>query len=365
MKRRGIAAALAAVMMVSTCLAGCGGSEKKAETTAAAAQEAKAEETKAEDTKAAEPAGDAVEPEFILRYGDVNPEGHVIVNAAHYFADTVKELSGGRVVIEIYPSGQLGDDAQCYQAMQMGALDLYRGNSASLTDFGNPQVAALALPYIFRDRDHFWKVCSSELGDRILANMQESGSQMVGIAFLDEGARNFFTTTKPITKLDDIKNLKIRVQSSELMLDTVSALGASPTPIAYAQLYTSLQSGVVDGAENPPASYFSNKFYEVAPNYVKDGHTYAPSIILMSQITWNKLGEELQGVIMEAAKMTQEYNKAEIEKADEEAYKAMTEAGVNVLELEDPEAWSAAMEPVYEKHGAQFMDLINEIKAVQ
>lgn len=362
MKTRKLATAMAAIMMVSACTAGCSNTEKKPETTPSATEAAK-ETSKTTETSTT--AASTVEPEFILRYGDVNPDGHVIVNAAHYFADTVNELSGGRIAIEIYPSGQLGDDAQCYQAMQMGALDLYRGNSSSLTDFGNPQIAALALPYIFRDREHFWNVCSSELGDRILANMQESGSQMVGIAFLDEGARNFFTTTKPITKLEDIKNQKIRVQSSELMLDTVSALGASPTPIAYAELYTSLQSGVVDGAENPPASYFSNKFYEVAPNYVKDGHTYAPSVILMSEITWNKLGEELQNVIMEAAKKTQEYNKIEIEKADEDAYQAMKDAGVNVLELEDPEAWSAAMAPVYEKHGAKFIDLIDEIKAVK
>lgn len=362
MKTRKLATAMAAIMMVSACTAGCSNTEKKPETTPSATEAAK-ETSKTTETSTT--AASTVEPEFILRYGDVNPDGHVIVNAAHYFADTVNELSGGRIAIEIYPSGQLGDDAQCYQAMQMGALDLYRGNSSSLTDFGNPQIAALALPYIFRDREHFWNVCSSELGDRILANMQESGSQMVGIAFLDEGARNFFTTTKPITKLEDIKNQKIRVQSSELMLDTVSALGASPTPIAYAELYTSLQSGVVDGAENPPASYFSNKFYEVAPNYVKDGHTYAPSVILMSEITWNKLGEELQNVIMEAAKKTQEYNKIEIEKADEDAYQAMKDAGVNVLELEDTEAWSAAMAPVYEKHGAKFIDLIDEIKAVK
>lgn len=303
--------------------------------------------------------------EIVLRYGDVNPEGHVLLDSAHFFADKVKEMSNGRIAIEIYPSGQLGDDNEVYQAMQMGAVDLYRGNASSLTDFGNLQISALALPYIFRDRDHFWAVCSSELGEDILKNIQESGSKMVGLFYMDEGARNFFTVKAPVTKLSDIKGLKIRVQSSALMLDTVSALGANPTPIDYAELYTSLQTGVVDGAENPPASYFSNKFYEVAPYYVLDGHTFSPSVVLCSEITWNKLSKEDQQILMEAGKLTEEYNRNAIEAADEKAYKDLKAAGVKITELTDPEKWQGAMKSVYEKHGAQFLDLIERVKNVK
>ena len=113
------------------------------------------------------------EPELVLGYGEVNPEGHIMTESARFFADKVSELTEGRVMVDIYPSGQLGDDARCYQAMEMGALDLYRGNSMSLVECGKPMVSALALPYIFRDREHFWNVCDSELGQQILDNIQD------------------------------------------------------------------------------------------------------------------------------------------------------------------------------------------------
>lgn len=353
MKKAKIMAIALSSLMALSILAGCSSE------TPAANPETPAETPAGTE---GEPSGDA---EIVLRYGDVNPDGHVLLDSAEFFAEKVSEMSNGRIKIEIYPSGQLGDDNEVYQALQMGAVDLYRGNSASLTDFGSMEVTALALPYIFRDRAHFWALASGDLGQSILDNIQETGSRMVGLYYMDEGARNFFTTEKPVTKLEDLANLKIRVQNSALMLDTISALGANPTPIDYAELYTSLQTGVVDGAENPPASYFSNKFYEVAPNYVLDGHTYSPSVVLMSEITWNKLSAEDQALLVEAGELTEAYNKDAIEAADQKAYDDLEAAGVNITTLEDSEKWSAAMDSVYEKHGANFLELIEEVKAVK
>ncbi len=303
--------------------------------------------------------------QIVLRYGDVNPLGHVLLDSATYFADQVAQLSEGRIKIEIYPSGQLGDDNEVYQAMQMGAVDLYRGNASSMSDFGQMQVTALALPYIFRDRNHFWAVCAGSLGDEILSDIQKSGSRMVGLFYMDEGARNFFTTDAPVTSLADLKNLKIRVQSSQLMLDTISALGANPTPIDYAELYTALQTGVVDGAENPPASYFSNKFYEVAPYYVLDGHIFSPSVVLMSEIVWNRLSAEDRDVLVKAGELTEAYNRKAIEAADQKAYDNLKNAGVQITTLSDPEQWSKSMDPVYAKHGSAYIETINKVKAVK
>lgn len=308
---------------------------------------------------------DSAKPEIVLRYGDVNPLGHVLLNSAEFFAEKVADMSEGRIKIEIYPSGQLGDDNEVYQALQMGAVDLYRGNASSMSDFGQMKVTALALPYIFRDRDHFWAVCGGSLGDEILADIQSSASRMVGLFFMDEGARNFFTTEAPVTKLEDLKNLKIRVQNSQLMLDTVSALGANPTPIDYAELYTALQTGVVDGAENPPASYFANKFYEVAPYYVLDGHTFSPSVVLMSEIVWNKLSDEDKDILIKAGQLTEEFNRQAIEAADEKAYSDLRSEGVQITQLTDPEKWSASMESVYTKHGNVYADVISQVQAVK
>lgn len=309
-------------------------------------------------------AGGDIEPEIVLCYGEVNPEGHIMTESAHYFADKVEELTDGKVVVEIYPSGQLGDDARCYQSMEMGALDLYRGNSMSLAEYENSMMSALVLPYLFRNREHFWGVCSSEVGREILNNVKDC-TGMIGLGYLDEGARNFFTTDKPVRRLEDMRGLKIRVQATSMMSDTVQALGAEAVPIAYAELYTALESGTVDGAENPPVSYYYNKFYKFAPYYMKDGHTYTPGVILVSEITWKNLKKEYQEALTEAARQTQEYNRKAIEAADQSAYAALRQEGVTIIEPEDPEAWSEAMEPVYQKYGAEYLDLVREIQQMR
>ncbi len=304
-----------------------------------------------------------VEPDFVLCYGEVNPEGHIMAETARYFADQVRILSKGKVLVEIYPSGQLGDDARCYQSMQMGALDLYRGNCSSLVGVNKtPMVSVMALPYLFYDGKHFWEVCSSSLGQEMLDDIQESCGGMKGLSFFDEGARHFFTTEKPIKKLEDIKGMKIRMQISDIMIDTAKALGAEAVPMEYVALYSALAVDEVDGAENPPVSYYYNKFYEVAPYYLENAHTYAPGVLLVSEITWEKLGKDYQKVLLEAADRARSYNAREIQKAENDVYRAMREAGVVITELEDFSMWHLATRIVYDKYGEDFEDIIQKIK---
>ncbi len=299
--------------------------------------------------------------EFILKYGEVNTNGHIMSETAYYFAKQVNELSNGEIIIEIYPSGQLGDDTQCYRSLKMGSLDIYRGNSASLSSEINALISAMSLPYLFTNRNHFWNVCNSELGDKILEDVQHSFPGIRALAFLDEGARNFFTTDKPITSLNDMEGLEVRMQSSSIMIDTALSLGAIPAQSEYIELYYSLQSKTIDGAENPPISYYYNKFYEVAPYYVKDAHTYSPSVMLISELTWNNLGNKYQDLIMEAAKLAQEYNKSKLIIDEEEIYINLRKEGVNITELTDMDEWRKATKPLYDKYN-QFSDIIEEIK---
>ncbi len=304
-----------------------------------------------------------VEPDFVLCYGEVNTEGHIMAETAEYFADQVRTLSKGKVLVEIYPSGQLGDDARCYQAMKMGALDLYRGNCSSLSgDDKTPMVSVMALPYLFYDEEHFWEVCSSSLGQEMLQDIQESCEGMKGLSFFDEGARHFFTTEKPVTRLSDIKGMKLRMQISDIMVDTAKALGAEAVPMEYVALYSALAVKTVDGAENPPISYYYNKFYEVAPYYLDNPHTYTPGVLLVSEITWEKLGEEYQNVLLKAADRARSYNEEKIREAEKEVYNAMREAGVVITELEDPSMWHLATRVVYDKYGKPFDDIIKKIK---
>ena len=302
----------------------------------------------------------AVDGKIVLRYGDVNPEGNITVQTAHYFADQVNELSGGRIEIDVYTSGILGDELQSYQQLQMGALDFYRANGGSLDKISDVKVSLLALPYLFRDREHFWKVCGGEIGRRLLEDLQSSGSQMVGVFYIDEGIRNLFTVEHPVTKLEDMKGKRIRVMVSDTLFDTIRAFGAEPVVSTYAELYNTLLKEEVDGADNPVSSYYSNKFYQVAPYYIQTGHMYSPSVVVMSEITWNHLSPEDRDIIREAARRAEIYDQAEIRKAEENAYSQLR--GVTVLQPEDPEKWQAAVKPVYEKYGKGNEELIREIR---
>ena len=220
---------------------------------------------------------------------------------------------------------------------------MYRGNTNSLSDYGFKKLNLFGLPFIFSSRDAMWKVLEAEnVGQAFLDEGIEVGAGMVGITYTDEGARNIFTTSK-IEGLSDIKGMKIRVPETALMMDTMTALGAYPTPISYSELYSSLQTGVVDAAENGYPGYDSNKFYEVAPYYLLSGHTFYPGIILMAEMQWNKLSAEDQALLREAGKRASEWNKEQIVAEEEKLAAGLTAKGVTILEV-SPEDMAAAQE---------------------
>lgn len=292
-------------------------------------------------------------PSYNFKYAELNPDGHIMDECADKFAELVAEKSGGRITIDVYPAGQLGDEKTVYQTLQMGggAIDMTRGNTNSLSDFGVKKLTLFGLPFIFRDREHLWNVVNSEIGESYLKEPQEAGIGMVGLFYLDEGSRNFFTTAKnPVSTIEDFKGKKLRVPTTDLMSDTVSAMGVQSTPISFSELYSALQSGTVDGAEQPHSGYASNKLYEVAPNYILTGHTYSPSIILMSEESWNKLDAEDQALIMEAAKETEKWNKENIEQLDTELLQQIKDAGANVVEVPDKTPYIEAVKDVIAKY---------------
>lgn len=332
MKRK-FAALLATVMMVSSLAVGVSAEEK---------------------------------PTYTLKYAELNPDGHIMDECGDKFAELVAEKSGGRITIEVYPAGQLGDEKTMYQTIQMGggAIDICRGNTNSLADFGAEKLNLFGLPFVFRDREHLWNVLDSEIGDEFLAEMQEIGSGMVGLFYLDEGSRNFFTKEGiEIHTAADLEGLKLRVPTTEIMTETTTAMGAQSTPISFSELYSALQAGTVDGAEQPHSGYYSNKFAEVAPNYSLTGHTYSPSIILMSENVWNKLDEEAQQILIEAGQETEEWNKENIEKLDAELLESIKAEGANVIEIEDKSSFQEATKAVVEKYAAGLEDYYEAIQA--
>lgn len=366
MKKKLLALTLASAMAVS--LVGCGGASEK-ETTSSAKETSETAAAASEEKTEAAGEASVSEPEMVFKYAELNSDDNINTRVGYEFAKYVDEMSNGRIKIEVYSASTLGDEKTCLNALQMGGgtVDMYRANTNSLSDYGFQKLNMFGLPFIFTGREGMWKVLEDEqLGRAFLTEGAEVGAGMVGLFYMDEGARNLFTT-KEITGLSDIKSRKIRVPETQLMMDTMKALGAEPTPISYSELYSSLQSGVVDGAENGYPGYDSNKFYEVAPYYLLSGHTFSPGVVLMAEAKWNALSPEDQKILLEAGQKASDWNKGEIE-AEEIALRAsLEEKGVTIIEMtpEDTAAAQTACEPVWADYTKGIEDLLQRMVEIQ
>lgn len=306
-----------------------------------------------------------------LNWNEVNGESYGATVAAHAFAEKLEEVSGGKLKIELYTNGTLGSEAESMQGIQMGTLDIFRGNASSLPNYGAEVIGATGLPYVFKDMDDFQKVAVSPLGDELLQSVADANCGYIALGWLVEGPRSLFITPDVYKKLgqpdsfsfDMMKGLKIRVPETDLMVNTMKALNASATPIAYAELYTSLQSGVVDGAENGVTSYMDNSFNEVAPYFITDAHTFGCGVILVSSDTWNSLSDEEKGWMKEAALVAREtcyeYNK----KQEQACFDSFESKGVKRLDVTDIEKWQEACAPLYEKQSEAVQNIIKRIQS--
>lgn len=308
-----------------------------------------------------EAAADGEIGEMKLTYAELNPDGHPLADVGYFFAEKVEELSGGAMTVQVFTSGILGSEKESMQALQVGggSVDIFRGNTNALSDFNINKLSLFSMPYTFRDRDHLWNVLESEIGTSYLSEPQEVGSKMVGLFYVEEGARHFFTS-EPITSMNDLNGRKMRVPKTQVMTDTVKSIGIEPTPIDWGELYSSLSTGVVDGAEQPFAGYYNNKFYEVSPYYILDGHTYSPGITLMSEAVWNKMSEAQKNIIIEASAAAQAFCKENAARVDAELITKIKEVAT-VIEVKDMASVQAKTSPVVSKYIAGLEDEMNAI----
>lgn len=303
--------------------------------------------------------------ERTIRFSSTSADGTSIADAMYLFADTVSELSGGKMVVEVYTNSQLGDGPQALQNAQLGVQEMTMTQPTMLASKGATDLTAVSLPYVFRDLDHQIAVINGEIGEKCLESVQQAdGMGLVGIGYWSEGSRNFFTT-KPVTCIEDIAGMKLRCMQVDVDTEMVRALGASPTPIAFGELYSALQTKVVDGAENPLDGIYSSKFYEVCKYVTMDEHTMPPTVIVFSESIWNQMTADEQQVIRDAWKVVADTNYDVINDGMTE-YKELLEAeGVEIIELNDKEKWSAAMTDVYAQFGADCSDVIDAIMALK
>ncbi len=301
--------------------------------------------------------------QIVLKSADTHPDGYPTVEAVKFMAKLVAERSGGRIKIEMYPASTLGQEKDTIEQTRFGVIHMNRVNMAPLNNL-IPETAVPGLPFVFRSVAHMRKVMDGPIGDGILKAFEKHG--MVGLAFYDSGARSFYNTKRPVTKLEDLKGLKIRVQQSDMFIDLVNALGANATPMPFGEVFSSLQTGVIDGAENNWPSYESTRHFEVAKHYSKTEHSMTPEVLVISKRAWDKLSDADKAIFRSAAKDSVAKMR-ELWEAREKASEAAVKAKGAMITEVDKKAFIDAMKPVYDKYvkDAKLKDLLGRIQAVQ
>lgn len=299
-------------------------------------------------------------PEYVFTYAENQAEDYPTILGAYRFAQLVKERTGGRIEILVKANGELGDEQAVVEQLQYGGIDFVRASLSSLSEFV-PKMNVLQMPYLYKNSEHMWKVLDGEIGEEFMEILDGSG--LTGLSWYDAGTRNFYCTNKPIRSLEDVKGMRIRVQESEMMGAMVEALGGTAVPMTYDKVYSALETGQIDGAENNWPSYESVRHYEVAPFYTVDEHTRVPEMQLMSRHTWEKLSPEDQNLIRECARDSAIYQRKLWTQRSEASQRRVRGAGCTVLELseEEKERFRQAMQPVYQRYCADYMDVIERI----
>ncbi len=346
--------AAAGVSAAALALTACGGSKSTATSTATSAAASTA------------PAGDAAaaasDPKVTLVYAEVNPLDTIVGQTGSHFKEKVEELTGGSVVVDVQASGVLGSENDVLDAILGGStsIDISRISAFALTSYGCNKSKLLSIPFTFENRAHFWNFANSELAPEFLNEPQELGLPVRGIFYGEEGFRHFFTV-KPVSGIADFKGLKLRVSNDPVMNGMVEGLGANPTVVSFGELYSALQTGVVDGAEQPIANYKSNAFPEVANNLILDGHTLGAVQAVITDNAWNKLTENQQAAVMEAAADTQAFNADLSETAENKVLDELKSSGCNVVDVPDKTPWQEACAKVISENTSDQAELYQQL----
>ena len=296
---------------------------------------------------------------IVFKLSENQPPSNPVTKAMYKFSDIVKEKSGGKLIIDVYPSGQLGNETESIEQVQLDLIDFVRVNSVTLAQVAS-EVGVFTLPYIFKDNKHKYKVLDGEIGSDVSKDLEIYN--MLNLGYLEAGTRNFYTT-KPVNSIKDLKGMKIRVQPSSIPVAMVKMIGAVPTPMNYGEVYSSLQTGVIDGAENDFVSYNTSSHYEVAKNYILDGHLSPPALLLMSKKTFDKLSTKNQKIITDAAAEATVWERTEMFKFEKASEEKVKKAGSKIIEI-DKKPFQDAVSGIYEKF-PEYGDRIKKIRGEQ
>ena len=343
MKKKLLSVLLTSAMVLT--MAACG--VKAPETPASTTTVQQTETPKTEETTKTET--EAPKEVITLVMAEVNPLDTIVGMTDQKFKEEVEARSKGSIKIDLQAGGVLGSENDVLDTMLGGGktIDISRISAFALTSYGGQKSMLLSLPYTFVSREHFWNFATSDLADEFLREPSENGSGVRGLFYGEEGFRHFFTREE-ITGIDSFKGMKIRVSMDPIMTGLVEGLGASPTVVAFGELYTALQSGTVDAAEQPIANYKSNAFPEVAPYMILDGHTLGAIQVVITDDAWDRLSAEQQQILIEAGKVASAYNREISENKEKEVLEQLKADGVTIIEVEDKTPWQEIVKKVVE-----------------
>lgn len=356
--KKSLAVLLSFAMMASMTACG-GGASKPAETAAPAAAGAEAAGGEAE-AAGAEASGGDMGDELHFKLAENQPDGNPITEGMKKFAELAKEYTDGTVNIDVYANAALCDEASSIDQVMAGTLDFSRVNANSMAPvvdiFG-----AFSMPYLFSSTETKYKALDGDAGALAFKTLEDYN--MVGLDYYEAGSRNFYTTSKPINGVADLKGMKIRVQPTEVAISMVQALGAEATPMDYGEVFQGLQTGIVDGAENDFVSYYTSGHYEVAKNFTLDGHMAPPALVICSKAAWDKMSDAQKEGVKKASREAAEWQREAMQEFQDESRKQCEEAGCTIIDV-DVKEFQDAVASVYDQY-PQYKELVDLVRAAE
>jgi tripartite ATP-independent transporter DctP family solute receptor len=305
----------------------------------------------------------AAQQKTVLKASDVHAAGYPTVVAVENLGKKLEKATSGRVSVQMYPAMQLGGEKEAIEQAQIGAIAFARVSVGALGPVVD-DLNVFNMPYVFRNTAHMQQVIDGPIGQELLDKVTNSGKGLIGLCWMDAGARNLYDSKKPIRTIADLKGQKVRVMGNPIFVDMMNSLGGNGVAMGYDQVFSALQTGVVDGAENNPPSFVFDNHYQVAKYYSLTEHLIVPEMLVFSRIGWDKLTPEDQGLIKKLSREAQFDERKLWQEKEADAMQRMKAAGIEVIPIPDKKPFQDAVKPVWDKYGAKYADLIKQIQAV-
>jgi tripartite ATP-independent transporter DctP family solute receptor len=301
----------------------------------------------------------------VLKASDVHPAGYPTVVAVENMGKKLEAATNGRISVQMFPSMQLGGEKEAIEQAQIGAIALARVSVGALGPVID-DLNVLNLPFLFRNTAHMQKVIDGPIGQELLDKVTNNPrAGLVAICWMDAGARSVYDTKRPIKSIADLKGLKVRVMGNPMFVDMMNALGGNGVAMGYDQVFSALQTGVVDGAENNPPSFVFDNHYQVAKYYTLTEHLIVPEMLVMSRKTWDQLSKDDQALIMKFGREAQLEERALWTKYENDAMEKAKAAGIQITQINDKAPFQDAVKPVWDKYGPKYAEMIKRIEAVE